>query len=490
MAEPAKRALDPIFDSIGDAGKFQVILVLLVSVSKFPVGWHQLSNIFLAPPITVTCGDPDNSTDVCSADCKEVIYDRSIFKQTIQMEWRLICDKKIYTSYGQTIFMFGILVGNVSFGIWADKHGRRIPFLFSAILQLVSGVLAAFSPWYWSFVFLRFLCAVATGGNMMTSFCLLMEIVGPSRREFFMGIVYQVPFNLGHAFLPVFSYFTRDFRLYQFSLSIFSVLFLSYYWIVPESPRWLMMAGRVDESVQILERAAVVNKKPKENVRPNVEEAVRARAARQELKKAKLFDLLKTPNLRRNTLCIFYNWFAVGFNYFGISEYTKNLGGNIFLNVVISALFGVPGVIVSVPACKYLGRKPTLLAAHSIITLCMLAFIFVPAEQSEIQVALTSLSVFGAATAFPTVYLYGGEVFPTVARNSGMGFSSMTARIGSMTATYASTFAAFGYWLPPLVFSSLAFIAVLLTLILPETKGEPLPETLEDAENYGKPRVQ
>ncbi|XP_055855210.1 organic cation transporter protein-like [Episyrphus balteatus] len=486
MSDQAKRVPDPVFDSIGDAGKWQILLLLLISLSKFPVGWHQLSNIFLAPPIDKYCGNPGNTTDICSPDCKEVIYDRSVFEQTITMEWDLICDKKHFANYSQTIFMFGILVGNVSFGIWADKHGRRIPFLFSVVLQLVSGVLAAFSPWFWVFVFLRFLCAVATGGNMLTSFCLIMEIIGPSRREVLTGIIYQVPFNIGHALLSVVAYFIRDFRMYQFTLSIFSVLLLSYICLIPESPRWLMMAGRIDESVRILERAAVVNKRPKENVRPIVEEAARARAAKAEVKKAKFYDLLRTPKLRLYSLCIFYNWFTVGFNYFGVSQYIGKLGGSIFLNVAISAALGIPGVIMSVPACKYLGRKPTLVAANLIIGICMIAFIFVPAEQSQLQVALASMAVFGAATSFPTVYLYGGEVFPTVARNSGMGFASMLARIGAMTAAHASSFETFGIWVPPVIFASLGMLAALLTLLLPETKGEPLPETLEDAENYGK----
>lgn len=321
---------------------------------------------------------------------------------------------------------------------------------------------------------------------MLTSFCLIMEIIGPSRREILMGIVYQVPFNLGHAFLSLFAYFTRHFRWYQFSLSIFSVLLLSYFCLVPESPRWLMMVGRIDESVKILEKAAVINGRPKENVRPIVEEAVRTRAAKQEVKKAKMFDLLKTPNLRRYTLCIFYAWFTVGFNYFGVSQYVAQLGGNIFINVAISALFGIPGVIISVPACKYIGRKPTLIVSNLIIGVCMVAFIFVPEKQSEMKVALASLAVFGAATSFPTVYLYGGEIFPTVARNSGMGFASMVARVGGMLTAFSSSLAAYGEWVPPSIFATFSLLAVVLTLLLPETKGEPLPETLEDAENYGK----
>lgn len=50
------------------------------------------------------------------------------------------------------------------------RFGRRGVLVIAVILQLVAGVLAAFSPWFWMFVFLRFLTAVATGGTMVVRY--------------------------------------------------------------------------------------------------------------------------------------------------------------------------------------------------------------------------------------------------------------------------------------------------------------------------------
>ena len=88
---------------------------------KFPVGWHQLATVFLAPPVEFECSQP-NGTDKCSSECTEIKYDRSIFQETIITEWNLICDRKYLANLSQTIFRFGILVGNVLFGIWSDKY--------------------------------------------------------------------------------------------------------------------------------------------------------------------------------------------------------------------------------------------------------------------------------------------------------------------------------------------------------------------------------
>lgn len=51
-------------------------------------------------------------------------------------------------------------------------------------------------------------------------------------------------------------------------------------------------------------------------------------------------------------------------------------------------------------------------------------------------VGLSVLGKIGASTAFATIYLFSAELFPTVVRNSAMGVSSLSARIGGMISPY------------------------------------------------------
>jgi hypothetical protein len=39
----------------------------------------------------------------------------------IVLQWDLVCDRKQLANVAQTVFMFGILVGNVLFGMVADR---------------------------------------------------------------------------------------------------------------------------------------------------------------------------------------------------------------------------------------------------------------------------------------------------------------------------------------------------------------------------------
>lgn len=77
--------------------------------------------VFLQSPIKSSCVEPDNSTDVCSAACKAVTYDRSIFQENIISEWNLTCDRQWLSSMAQSFVMIGIMLGNIIFGLFADK---------------------------------------------------------------------------------------------------------------------------------------------------------------------------------------------------------------------------------------------------------------------------------------------------------------------------------------------------------------------------------
>lgn len=55
-----------------------------------------------------------------------------------------------------------------------------------------------------------------------------------------------------------------------------------------------------------------------------------------EEKKANILDLLRTPNLRKKTLAMCYNWMACGLGFYGLAQYVSTIGGNVFVNVALA----------------------------------------------------------------------------------------------------------------------------------------------------------
>lgn len=221
-----------------------------------------------------------------------------------------------------------------------------------------------------------------------------MEIIGVKWREL-IGVLYQVPFNMGHLSLPLFAYFIRDWRSLQFALSIPSVVLISYYWLIPESPRYLFTTGRVEESIKVLEKAAKFNKLPTDGIRASLEASHGAKTEMERNSKGNFLDLFRTPNMRLKTLCMDFNWFACGLCFFGVSQYVGQTGGNIFVNVTLSAAFTIPGTIISIIFLKCLGRRKTLMASNCLTGFAMFAIAFIDPQNSALIVILATLALTG-----------------------------------------------------------------------------------------------
>jgi MFS family permease len=129
--------------------------------------------------------------------------------------------------------------------------------LVAVVLQMIAGISASFATNYWTFTLIRFFVGMSVGGTMVTGFVIVMEFVGTQYRDI-VSALYQVPFNLGHMLLPVFGYFLRDYAKFQLGISIPGIILLSYFFLVPETPRWLIAVNRNDEAVKVLERIAKV----------------------------------------------------------------------------------------------------------------------------------------------------------------------------------------------------------------------------------------
>nr|CAD7197330.1 unnamed protein product [Timema douglasi] len=629
---------DAVQAAVGDGGRWQIIIYLWMSILKLAVAWHQLGIVFLAPPVDFRChqGEPRNFTrrkvEHCSwtdqngtdSPCTAWEYDRSVFTETIVTEWNLVCDRHQLANVAQTVFMFGVLMGNALFGMAADRFGRKKPLVLAILIQSLAGVASAFVPWFEVFLILRFIDAMATGGTMITSFVLCMELVGGWWRLVF-SMISHIPFSLGHSLMAAIAYYARDWRTFQLAVSLPSIVLLSYWcylptgrvstvhravvllvvsyyeviipskwpclyrpscccptggellrgyntfqlavslpsivrlsywWTIPESPRWLLTAGRETEAIATLERAAKVNKRDVAQVVPAVKTFINQKTpnwasnpylpvmeilvyyennvpnrvpnpmsagtiaptepfapARHFLitaeispvigtssfvsqekrdsqdtnKKANILDLFRTPNLRLTTLCLYFNWLVCGFCFYGLAQYMGHLGGDIFVNIAVSGLIEMPGCVVCIYFMGRFGRRNTMISSQMLAATACLLIAVVPQGEGKPEwpkVMLAGLGIVGMSFSFPTVYLYSGELFPTVVRNVGVGSASMCARIGSMVAPFVSSLNHFSYYIPPLLFGLSPLAAALLTFLLPETADRDLPDTLEEGENF------
>merc|ERR1719220_1896472 len=382
--------------------------------------------------------------------------------------------------------------------------------LIAALIQTVSSIAAAFATNYIIFLILRFLIAFSVSGVFECGFVLVTEICGPKYRTYF-GILTQFPFGIGAALLPIIAYFIRSWQSLQLAISVPCVLLGLYYFFVPESPRWLMAEGRIDEAIKILKDGAKRNGKSLPASDEEIKEMMQAMFEEQEdekqsvevhkTTKQKLYEVFKeliilveTPEMRKRTLNIFYSWLIVAMVYYGLSFNSKNLGGDRYVNSFISGFVEVPAVVAILPLLNRLGRVKCYCGTFIAGGICcglvaLISFIFKAGTHVWLPVTIAMIGKFLISMTFAIAYLYTAELFPTSVRNVAVGAASTFARVGSMSAPYiVDLLGDIHAAIPVIIFGIFSVTAGLFSLMLPETLNEKMPESVAEVERSAKMR--
>nr|XP_006811513.1 PREDICTED: organic cation transporter protein-like [Saccoglossus kowalevskii] len=263
--------------------------------------------------------------------------------------------------------------------------------------------------------------------------------------------------------------------------------------LVPESVRWLMQQGRYQDAEKILQNAAKMNKVTlPENVLEEEKQAQETRREEQEkgqkIKKYTVLDLMKTKNLRRNTIIIAINIFCNLMVYLGLSANTNVYSSNAYASFFVSGAVEVPAYLLSWFLLDRIGRR--WLTCIFMLAAGLALILIVPVSNQSLNELVTILALFGKfciSGSFGVIYIFAAEIFPTPARAAGLGFTGSFGTLGGIAAPFVMLLANYVWGpLPFLIFGVSSVIAGLLVLLLPETTGVPLPETLEEGEMFGK----
>lgn len=123
------------------------------------------------------------------------------------------------------------------------------------MLQLISSFAAIFSPNFWVFTTMRFFIGTSTAGIMIVAFILIMELTGPGKREMVTSLI-SVPLSIGEMIMPLFAYYLRSWNTFSLGIALPNLVFLVYFFVVPESPKWLISTGQLDKASVIMANVA------------------------------------------------------------------------------------------------------------------------------------------------------------------------------------------------------------------------------------------
>ncbi|XP_035226185.1 organic cation transporter protein-like isoform X3 [Stegodyphus dumicola] len=392
----------------------------------------------------------------------------------------------------KSVFMGGVMVSVVLFGYIADKLGRRPAIAACAFIGVSSAIICTFSISFIMFAVSRFFVALGIDGVFNTSFVLLMEVVGPDCRSFY-GLAIEFGWCIGIVSLPVFAYLLRDWFWIQTALTAPCLLLLSSWWLLPESPRWLLSQGRVEEAQETLSKAAKANGIEPSDIDTTLRKIMSKASEAHESGEASgnFLDLLRTPGLWQMTLNVYFLWFVNVFVYYGLSYNTNELAGDPFVNFALSGAVEFPAYVLSIIAIRSLGRRNPLAVALIIGGVACLLCYLMPENPWWFGVTVSMIGKFCISCAFGIILVFTAEIFPTVVRNIGLGSASMVGRVGSILAPFIRELGhATHPVVPQIVYGVLAVTSGMLVLLLPETNNCVIPDTIKEAANASRKKLR
>ncbi|KAJ6296486.1 hypothetical protein OIU77_005546 [Salix suchowensis] len=430
----------------------------------------------------------------------------------VKSQWNLSSTQESLLS---TVVFAGMLVGAYSWGLFSDYCGRRKGFLGITIITSAAGLLSTFSPNYVSLLILRCLVGVGLGGGPVFSSWFL-EFVPASHRGTWM-VVFSTFWTFGTIFEAALAWIVLPRLNWRWLLalsSLPSIAQLFFYCIVPESPRYLSMKGRITEAHNILEKIAQLNQS---KLPPGVlvsdstigldEESAPSKytpllsSTRKLLSDCKSgfssFVMLFSSKLTRTTLLLWLLFFGNAFSYYGIILLTSELSSeegrcgstvlqsenlqndSLYINVFITSLAELPGILLSAVIVDRFGRK------LSMAFMFVLACIFLLPLVIRQHATLTTALLFGARMCtigtFTVAGIYAPEVYPTAVRATGAGVASAVGRIGGMLCPLVAVGLVTGCHLKEaiILFEVVIVISAACVLFFPfETSGRELRDSL------------
>ncbi|KAK8743395.1 hypothetical protein OTU49_001421, partial [Cherax quadricarinatus] len=248
----------------------------------------------------------------------------SQYISTVVTEWDLVCERRVLYSTTQAVMQGGKLFGFVLFAYLVDALGRRPVVLVCSAISIIAGFLAAASPNIEFYIVLKFIIAAVDAGQYLGIFVFVMETCASKYRAG-AGTLIVIPWAVGYMVVPGIAYVIRPWKLLQVAYTVPALYTIIYFWLLPESPRWLIDQGRYQEAFKVISWVAKVNRKPlpaDQVVLAAMENIYHQKAQGKEADSAtktftsrllnllkQLLSLLLISELRVRTIIVFFCWF-------------------------------------------------------------------------------------------------------------------------------------------------------------------------------------
>jgi MFS transporter, putative metabolite:H+ symporter len=377
------------------------------------------------------------------------------------------------------VALIGTTLGSLFWGMLADRLGRRGSILLASLIFISTGICGCMPAFKWN-LFMCLLMGLSAGGMLPIVFALLAEMVPARHRGWLSVLVGGLGTSGGYlaasgaaAWLePIFSW--RILWLLNVPTGLLVILLSRF---IPESPRFLLHMGRIDEATRTLARF-------------NIQLLRTAAAAPHQVVNHSLKQLFRKPYAAMTfAVCIYgVAWGLVNWGFLlmlpTIMQDFLQLDGRIANRLLArSALIAVPGCLGVAWLYGFWSSKRTLVLFAIATSAVLASFSMIKSGTGYNPALLSVLTVMllvGLSGMISMLPPYSVELYPTKLRATGGGLTASSSKLGGVIGprAIAVLVTAFpGFVAPSLTLTApLLLAAVTLWITGRETSGRTLEE--------------
>nr|XP_053630899.1 LOW QUALITY PROTEIN: beta-alanine transporter-like [Cherax quadricarinatus] len=420
-------------------------------------------------------------TQVCSSGWD---FDSSQFEATLATTNGWFCEKAIFLQHVLALNMVGNALGTLVLPHIGDKYlGRRMILRISLVIYIVFTV-----PQVWIsnaslHMLLRFLAGFGNHTYNLVPYVIVLEVIASGRRSLTTALFYGA-WTTGMCFTALVAFLVPHWQYLALLSCLPPLIALLLLRLIPESPRWLISKGRVEECIDILLQIAMTNGRDgvsKEGLRESLE----AMSLKQE-EELGIHHVLRYPRLRLRTILVLLMAFCIYTTYGVVLMGINVMPSNYFVSHFLSSVFQFPSNLTGWVSIQYLGRRNTCIIALTLATLFCITASFCLHDEWALVLVTGVLKLCFSMT-LQSMFILVSEIFPTPVRSSGLGLYLVFGLWPMAISPYilhSGTGTNFHY----LVLTGLLLTALVSCILLPETLGLSLPQSFEEAEELGTGR--
>eukprot|EP01035_Chromulina_nebulosa_P018110 gene18110-23764_t len=347
-------------------------------------------------------------------------------------------DNVIYESILTSAVFAGQVVGMLTLGPLADYYGRRPIILLGWLFIVLFGLLSCLSPDIYFLIIARALVGVGIGASQAIAYDLFAEIIPPQYRARliflnYVGLIGQI-YLISIAWMIL---STAGWRWLSFAAAIpILIIFISGYYTMLESPRWLLSQGRVKEAEALLHQINIMNGSPLA--------VIEVRPLHNTEKEDATIEALFSPPFTMMTILLWAVWALGYFSYYCVYlvlvstfEDKNNACDFEYGYIMLSAFMAVIGITAAFIGVDKFGRSVTLSMSFFISALFLLAyFLCLVFGHHEASVALLLFGVASSVSALTAIWIFTAESYPTNLRGTGHSMANILGRVGAFLSVY------------------------------------------------------